>query len=160
MATKTVKTRIQQKHDIEANWLKSTFVPLRGELIVYDSEIDENGVNLALPEGRTERYTYARYKLGDGRTSVNDLPFATNVHVHDNLYKKIQTAKSDPTANGKSLTFIDTISQNTQGVITATKKNVNLDAYALKTDVDDLISSGTADPSSSTATQYYFKYNS
>lgn len=49
--------------------------------------------------------------------------------------KAVQTAVSDPTANGKSLTFIDTISQNTQGVITATKKNVNLDAYALKTDI-------------------------
>jgi alpha-beta hydrolase superfamily lysophospholipase len=147
---KTIKSRIQQKHDIEANWLKSSLVPLRGELIVYDSEIDENGVDLALPTGRTERYTYARYKIGDGRTVVNDLPFATDMHSHDAVYKKIQTAKPDPTADGKSVTFIDTISQNAQGVITATKKTVNLDS---------LISSGTADPSTETTSQFYFKYS-
>jgi hypothetical protein len=50
-------------------------------------------------------------------------------------YKTVQTAVADPTANGKSLTFIDTISQNTNGVITATKKNVNLDDYALKSEL-------------------------
>lgn len=53
-------------------------------------------------------------------------------------YKVKQTAVSDPTANGKSLTFIDSISQNTEGVITATKKNVNLDAYALKADLPEI----------------------
>ena len=47
-------------------------------------------------------------------------------------YKTTQTAVSDPTANGKSLTFIDTIAQNANGEITATKKEVNLDDYALK----------------------------
>ena len=38
--------------------------------------------------------------------------------------KSIQTAVTDPTANGNSLTFIDSISQNTEGVITPTKKTV------------------------------------
>ena len=38
--------------------------------------------------------------------------------------KNTQTAVSDPSASGNSLTFIATISQNTQGVITATKKTV------------------------------------
>ena len=38
--------------------------------------------------------------------------------------KATQTAVSDPTASGTSLTFIDSISQNTQGVITPTKKTV------------------------------------
>ena len=40
------------------------------------------------------------------------------------VYKPIQTAVSDPTASGTSLSFIDTISQNTNGVITPTKKSV------------------------------------
>ena len=53
-------------------------------------------------------------------------------HDHDNQYKKIQTAVEDPAADGKSLTFIDSISQDAQGVITPTKKSVNLDNYALK----------------------------
>lgn len=39
-------------------------------------------------------------------------------------YKPTQTAKSDPTASGTSITFIDTISQDAKGVITATKKTV------------------------------------
>ncbi|MBP5727918.1 MAG: hypothetical protein J6Y48_12675 [Clostridia bacterium] len=38
--------------------------------------------------------------------------------------KDVQTAKTDPTASGTSATFIDTLSQDTQGVITATKKTV------------------------------------
>ena len=38
--------------------------------------------------------------------------------------KAVQSAVSDPTASGTALTFIDTISQNAQGVITPTKKTV------------------------------------
>lgn len=39
-------------------------------------------------------------------------------------FKSVQTAKSSPTASGSAVAFIDTISQNAQGVITATKKNI------------------------------------
>lgn len=39
-------------------------------------------------------------------------------------YKTKQTAKTSPTASGNSTSFIDTISQDTNGVITATKKTV------------------------------------
>ena len=42
--------------------------------------------------------------------------------------KNTQTAKSSPTASGNALAFIDTVSQNAQGVITATKKNVTVDS--------------------------------
>ena len=62
MTEKNIKSRIQNKHDIEANWAKAeNFVPLIGEIIVYD--IDEN-------------YDYERFKIGDGTTSVTGLPFA------------------------------------------------------------------------------------
>ena len=38
---KTIQTRVQHKHDIESNWKKAiNFVPLQGEIVVYD--IDEN----------------------------------------------------------------------------------------------------------------------
>lgn len=61
MSEKILNSRMVQKHDIEANWLKATnFTPLQGELIVYD--IDEN-------------YNYERIKMGDGVTNVNELPF-------------------------------------------------------------------------------------
>lgn len=81
---KTIKTRIQQKHDIEANWLKSSLVPLRGELIVYDSEYDINGNELSIEgTGRAWRYDCARYKIGDGRTNVNNLPFLVSTGSDD-----------------------------------------------------------------------------
>ena len=52
MVTKNIPSRIVNKHDIEANWIKAVnFIPERGEIIVYD--IDDN-------------YTYERFKIGDG----------------------------------------------------------------------------------------------
>lgn len=56
MANKTFQGRIVQKHDTEANWKKATnFVPLKGEIIIYD---DLNKI-----------------KIGDGATKINDLKF-------------------------------------------------------------------------------------
>lgn len=76
MATKTITGRLVQKHDIEAHWLLATnFVPMAGEIIIYDAEIDADGNTLDLPDGRTEAYTYERMKIGDGKTLVSDLPF-------------------------------------------------------------------------------------
>ena len=43
----------------------------------------------------------------------------------DRSFKVIQTAVSSPSADGSTTAFIDTISQNANGVITATKKNVS-----------------------------------
>lgn len=58
---KEIKTRIQNKHDTEANWNNSDLVALQGELIIYDVD---------------ETYDYERLKIGDGETPVKDLPFA------------------------------------------------------------------------------------
>ena len=44
-------------------------------------------------------------------------------------FKMIQSAVSDPAASGTSITFIATISQDTNGVITITKKKVNFNGY-------------------------------
>lgn len=64
MASREIKTRVINKHDTEANWLKATtFIPKQGEIIVYD--IDTT-------------HTYERFKIGDGKTFVNSLPFATS----------------------------------------------------------------------------------
>ena len=43
--------------------------------------------------------------------------------------KAVQSAVSDPAASGMSITFIATISQDTNGVITVTKKTVNFQGY-------------------------------
>lgn len=64
---KTFQSRIVHKHDTEENWLKATnFIPLQGEIIIYD--IDDN-------------YSYERFKIGDGITNVNSLPFAISKTV-------------------------------------------------------------------------------
>ena len=76
---KHFKTRIQFKTDLEVNWLKATnFIPKKSELIIYDKEIDAEGNILELPEGRTTPYYTIRTKLGDGITSVNNLPFTSS----------------------------------------------------------------------------------
>ena len=62
---KTVNTRIKNKHDTQANWEKATnFKPLAGELIIYDKD---------------NVHTEPRFKIGDGSTKVNDLPFQNAV---------------------------------------------------------------------------------
>lgn len=93
MPEKQINTRIVHKHDLEVNWLKATnFVPKKGELIIYDVEVDENGNTLALPDGRTEPYRFERFKIGDGvvqpdgtikGTKVTALPFTVNPHTHE-----------------------------------------------------------------------------
>jgi hypothetical protein len=106
MADNKVKTRIQNKHDFEINWLRATFTPLAGEIIVYDreTELDDSilttkigGVDTAVvpvtyEDGtiRSTAYSYNRFKIGDGKTRVNELPF-----IGDNL---IGSGFDDPTA--------------------------------------------------------------
>ena len=78
-----ISTRIAQKHDLEVNWItateRSNFVPMQGELIIYDIEVDSNGNTLALPTGRTTPYTYERMKIGDGKNTVENLPFISTI---------------------------------------------------------------------------------
>lgn len=47
---------------------------------------------------------------------------------NEGSYKVVQTAVSDPSASGNATAFIDSISQDTNGKITVTKKNVNFPA--------------------------------
>ena len=61
MENKTIKTRIVHKHAVESDWEKATsFTPMRGEIIVYDADSTHPNV---------------RFKIGDGETLVNALPF-------------------------------------------------------------------------------------
>ena len=65
-SNKTFQGRIIQKHDTEANWKKATnFVPLKGEIIVYDD--------------------LKKIKIGDGKTNVNTLNFTADT---GNYFKK------------------------------------------------------------------------
>lgn len=59
---KKVKARVIHKHATAAVWdTKTSFIPLQGELIVYDKD---------------STYNYERFKVGDGATTVVNLPFA------------------------------------------------------------------------------------
>lgn len=71
--SKTLQTRIQNKHDIKVNWDKATnFIPLAGEAIVYD---DLNQI-----------------KIGDGQKYLSELPF---------LDGKVKTVNNiEPDENG------------------------------------------------------------
>lgn len=72
---KTIKARVQHKHDIEANWLKATnFIPKEGEIIIYDADAT---------------HTYTRIKIGDGVQNVNDLPFVDD-HIFEEINQKSQ----------------------------------------------------------------------
>ena len=56
---KDIQSRIQHKHDIEANWNKAlNFIPKIGEIIIYDSD---------------EKHNYPRLKIGDGVIKENSI---------------------------------------------------------------------------------------
>jgi hypothetical protein len=64
MAEKTLNSRIQLKHDTEANLRKAeNFIPKMGEAILYDAD---------------DNYSCVRIKIGNGVTLINDLPFAVD----------------------------------------------------------------------------------
>ena len=80
MTEKQIKSRTTHKHDVEVNWKKATnFIPLAGEIIVYDTD---------------DTHSQIRLKMGDGETKVNDLPFYTN---NDSYFGICETSEGIPT---------------------------------------------------------------
>lgn len=104
---KNFKARIQNKHDIEVNWNKATtFVPLAGELIIYDRESADGTTLLpgvSLPTGRTVPYTYNRVKVGDGVTPVTQLSFIDK-EVKDTMQATVDSLISCGTTDPSSTT--------------------------------------------------------
>ena len=98
---KQINTRIQHKHDIESNWIKAlNFIPKAGEIIVYDAD---------------ENYNYARIKIGDGLTSVNELKFSDS-GVGENVEGVIYTInETDVTAGAGAEIFNDYINNKATG---------------------------------------------
>lgn len=86
MADKVLNTRVQQKHDIEANWLKATnFIPKIGEVIVYDPD---------------ENHAAARVKIGDGVKTVIELAFIDEA-AKTALFKEIDMVDEKVEALGQ-----------------------------------------------------------
>lgn len=115
---KQIKSRIIHKHDIEANWNRAeTFIPKQGEIIVYD--IDEN-------------YTYERMKIGDGKTTIINLPFVMDNLVNVYIQKTSITDNLTTTAKDKPL------SANQGYVLNQAVNNMKRSISNLQDDVDDL----------------------
>lgn len=74
---KKLKGKVLHKHELEVDWQKSSYIPDKGELIVYDAEVDKDNNILELPEGRDTPYTCPRVKFGDGERTVNELEFSS-----------------------------------------------------------------------------------
>lgn len=82
-----IKSRIQLKNDTEENWNKAiNFIPKRGELIIYNAESGSNVDD--------EARRFPRLKVGDGVTTVINLPFVTaktinGVSLEDLVAKRV-----------------------------------------------------------------------
>ena len=98
---KILNARLQQKHDIPANWEKSTLIPLAGEIIVYDDRYIDSGNNEVIVA------TAVRYKIGDGITPVNELPFADSTELAKKLKELTKRVDTLSSVNSSKLTPID-----------------------------------------------------
>ena len=87
MANKTMNARVQLKCDTEVNWNKAlNFVPHKGEAIIYSAD---------------STHPFSRLKMGDGNTTVSDLPFIDASTIDG------KSILIDTTANwNEKLTFI------------------------------------------------------
>lgn len=107
MAEKQFNTRIINKHDTAANWGKATnFIPKKGELIVYDADTAN---------------TQPRLKIGDGTTTVINLPFITDItNIGETLAALDYNGAS---ASGTATQFITQVTQ-ADGLVSATKASI------------------------------------
>lgn len=90
MATnKQINSRLQLKHDIEANWItagENGFIPLAGEAIIYDKD---------------DTHESSRIKIGDGTTNISELAFVAEEFVNT-IIPTVTTSD-----NGKFLRVVD-----------------------------------------------------
>ena len=79
--------RMWQRHETKKYWDSSEFIPAKGEIVVYDAEV-ENGIII----------TPANIKIGDGETDVAALPFTYGG-------KGVKGDKGDPGPKGEDGTM-------------------------------------------------------
>ena len=91
--------RFVPKGDVEANWKKAVgFIPLDKEIIIYKPD---------------KNYSYARMKIGDGKTGVNDLPFV--IDVNGNIASKEWVEEQ---AQALGLSLQEYVNSSIQGLAT------------------------------------------
>ena len=127
MAEKKVRTRVQSKHDVEKNWASATFVPLPGEIIIYDKDKGVNGGTHEKP----------RIKVGDGTTAVGSLPFVVDKEATD---AAIAAAKATVVSASEQQNFTDEQKEIARNNIDATGIYIGSgempDGYNVQIDLD------------------------
>lgn len=104
--------RLQQKHDTEVNWKKAVnFIPKMAEIIVYDPD---------------ETNTKSRFKIGDGETNVNELPFFTSSSENGGGGSSTVTLESlGINATAEQLNYMQGVTSNVQKQLNARIKTIN-----------------------------------
>lgn len=100
--SKKLETRVQLKRDTVENWNKATgFIPLRGEIIIYEDYETKTYTVEEYGEEVTKTINIPNIKIGTGREYVQDLPFVdeklrktlldhiNNMDIHVTLGEKV-----------------------------------------------------------------------
>ena len=139
MANKEIKTRIQNKNDTSENWAKAvSFIPLKGEIIVYTD--------------------LRKIKIGDGVTKVGALEFANSKDAetltgaslstilnHSDV--EIPTSKAVLDALDGKVDKVDGKSLSTEDYTTEEKNKLSgIESGANKTTIDSSLSSTSTNP--------------
>lgn len=135
MAEQRVKTRVQSKHDIEANWNNASFAPLAGEIIIYDKDADHDK---------------QRVKVGDGETPLGDLPFIVDKEATDAI---LNTTIVGASVSGKVVTF--TRANGTTFTITTQDTNDNNKVLNTKNNTTKAYITGTTSNVTNTGNQIF-----
>lgn len=98
-------------------------VQLNGVVLLFKFIPERNfGINFYSTETNSTTKSWYMFRIYRAGTTMDTVLWSDNMNMSGK--KDTQTAVSDPTASGTTLSFIATITQNEQGVITATKSSV------------------------------------
>lgn len=140
------------KYDIFAGPIDLSGYALKSEMAINDVTGDASKKEIVLKSGLSQQVVVAHQDIS-GKADKDTDAVAGNFAVFDangnpvdgnckpadfqaaGDYKTTQAPVADPTASGNTLAFIDSISQNANGEITATKKNVKVGSTS---DIDEI----------------------
>ena len=103
MAEKMLKTRVINKHETQEDWEKAVnFIPLEGEVIIYDPDNNHKKPRIKIGNGILNPET----GIVEG-TNVNDLPFITDSNLSDGTKNNSVYQESEKDDTKISLAFTD-----------------------------------------------------
>ena len=106
MAETLFNSRIILAHDTQAKWSAASFVPRKGEIIIYDADATNK---------------MARIKIGNGIDLVKNLPFITDITDIASALKALQYEGAS--SSGTATQFITQVTQ-ADGLVSATKASI------------------------------------